>query len=132
MLFINKSEKLLNEMQNLDKQGYLYKSVPAEPIFTFLNKELLMNEDLFKKVEDPKRNFKSCLEFVLHSVKELCTGQSCWVNDEDVYDLAVKYYTTDTNVLNKTLNEKTDENIHTPKENSTSSTNIDTTELSLF
>ena len=83
-------EKIDDEMVNLDE-----KRVPALPIVNYLTEQLEGDEKLAELVNQEHKTLEKCFEFVYEQAKKHLNNSNGWIDDNEVYLMAIDYYLAD-------------------------------------
>jgi hypothetical protein len=84
-------EKLQKELSELKLNQTL-----GKPIVQFLEGMSFMDDELANRINQADKSLKICIEYVFSEVKKKAAGANTAVmTDQEVYELAVKYYETD-------------------------------------
>ncbi len=81
-------------------QGIEEKRVPAEPIAEFL-KNKCEDEEFATLVMQEHKSLKRCLDFVYEQARKHLDGANGWIDDNDVYMMAVDYFALDDEELER-------------------------------
>lgn len=87
----NKAVDMLEK--ELEKKHSPY--VPAIPIINYLISKCKDDAEFAKRVTLENKTLEECLEYVLQEVKKKLNNKSGWIDDQEVYDMAVTYYVSD-------------------------------------
>ena len=71
------------------------KRVPAEPIARYLVGKCGEDEELAGLVMQEHKTLQKCFDFVYEQVKNHLNGASGWIEDNDVYMMALDYFSLD-------------------------------------
>lgn len=83
-------EKLKKELSELKAHQAL-----ARPIVQFLEGTAFMDDELANRINQADKTLKSCIEYIFSEAKKAAVGSAAVMTDQEVYELAVKYYETD-------------------------------------
>lgn len=84
-------EKLQKELSELKAHQAL-----ARRIVQFLEGTAFMDDELANRINQGDKTLKSCIDYVFSEAKKKAAGGTAAVmTDQEVYELAVKYYETD-------------------------------------
>lgn len=71
------------------------RAVPSIPILNYLIAQVEENEELASRITLENKTIKECFEYVLQEVRKLLDGKNGWLDDQEVYDLAINYFISD-------------------------------------
>lgn len=84
-------EKLKKELSELKAHQTL-----ARPIVQFLEGTAFMDDELANRINQGDKTLKNCIDYVFSEAKKKAAGGTAAVmTDQEVYELAVKYYESD-------------------------------------
>jgi len=71
------------------------KRVPVEPIAIFLKNKCGEDEEFAGQVMQEHKFMDKCLDFVYQQARKYLNGVSGWIDDNEVYMMAVNYFRLD-------------------------------------
>lgn len=83
-------KKITDSMQNCNE-----KNVPAEPIAEFLKGKCSEDEKFATLVMQEHKMLDKCFSFVYEQAKKHLNSSSGWIEDNEVYMMAVDYFSLD-------------------------------------
>jgi hypothetical protein len=89
-------KKIKDSMEGMDE-----KRVPAEPISKYLINRMESDEQLAAFFVQEHKTLQKCFDFVYEQVKKHLDSKPGWVEDNDVYLMAVDYIIADDAALEK-------------------------------
>lgn len=84
MRSIEKLEKEIKENKN--------NQIPASPIVNYLKKMCRTNEEFSKLVESDNKKLSDCFKYIYEEVRKKLNNKNGWVDDQEVYNIAISYY----------------------------------------
>lgn len=82
--------KINESMKNLEE-----KRVPAEPIVKYLIGRLENDEILAAQIMQEHKTVQKCFDFVYKQAHKHLDGKSGWIDDDEVFQMAVDYFQMD-------------------------------------
>ena len=92
---------------NESMDGLKENRVPAVPIAKYLTGRLEDDENLAAQVIQDHKTLQKCFDFVYEQVRKHLDSKNGWIDDDEVYQMAVDYFQADDAELERKKAEQT-------------------------